>query len=140
MIVAWFPGYHNKPAKEDAKKTKMEIKTTLAQIADTLPKCPRQMCMTQFYSHSYFPSKIRPTSDELWAHEKVKVLKPGEKRLTQLELTNKVVAEFWERETPEFKTWLNGEREKEHQQRVEKYTQKMEAIDVVPDDALSFHR
>lgn len=140
MVVAWFPPYHNKPAKEDIKRNEMEIKTTLANISNTLPKCPRRTRMSQFYSRSYFPSKIRPVFEPLWAHEQNRVLMPGEKRLTQLQLTNNVVKGFWEKETPEFREWLAGEQEKEHQENITKYKQKMEAIDLVPDDAASFHR
>lgn len=140
MIVQWFPPYHAKPAKEDIKKNGMEITTTLAQIADTLPKRPRRTRMSQYYSHLYFASKIKPILKPLWAVEQSRVLLPGEKRLTQLELGNKVTGEFWENETPDFKQWLTEEQEKEHQQNMAKYEEKMKAIDLVPNDAVSYHR
>lgn len=118
----------------------MEIKTTLSKIASTLPKPPRRTRMSQFYSRTYYPLRCKTEFEPLWQHEQTRVLAPGEKRMRQLDLANKLAIEAYEKETQEFKDWLEGEREKEHQANIKAYKETMKALDVVPEDAPSYHR
>ena len=139
-VVAWWSAYHNKPSKEQAKKTEMEIKTTLAKIADTLPKPPRRTRITQFYSRTYYPLRCKAAFDAAWELEQTRELAPGEKRMKQLDLANKLAIDAYQKEPQEFKDWLLKEREKEHEANVKEYEEKMEALDVVPEDAPSYHK
>ncbi|KAF7967885.1 hypothetical protein HWV62_32828 [Athelia sp. TMB] len=139
-VVAWWSAYHNKPSKEQAKKTDMEIKTTLAKIAGTLPKPPRRTRMTQFYSRTYYPLRCKAAFDVAWEHEQTRELAPGEKRMKQLDLANKLAIDAYQREPQEFKDWLFKQREKEHENNVKEYEENMKALDVVPEDAPSYHK
>lgn len=117
----------------------MEFKSTLSQIANTLPKPPRRTRITQFYSKNYYPLRYKNEFEPAWLHEQNRELLPGEKRMKQLDLANKLATEAYEKEPQEFKDWLEGEREKAYEAKVKAYEEKMKALDGIPDDAPSYH-
>ncbi|KAF7974194.1 hypothetical protein HWV62_13241 [Athelia sp. TMB] len=128
------------PTKEDAKRTDMEVKTTLARIAKSLPKPPRRTRMTQFYGRHWFRERHNTDYGTLVKAEQERVLAPGEKRLSPLDIINKVAIQYYEKEPKEFKEWLTAEREKAFQEKVRVYKEKMKALDVAPVDAEGYHR
>lgn len=138
--MGWWGTYNNKLSKEDEKTAQMDIKTTLAKISKTLPKPPRRTRMSQYYSRTYFRSRSGLDIQKMWTEYQTKALVPGEKAMKYLDFVNKLAEEWYEKESQQFKVWLKAEREKEHEDKVKKYEEKMKAMDVVPDSAASFHK
>ncbi|KAF7973149.1 hypothetical protein HWV62_15923 [Athelia sp. TMB] len=139
-VVGWWGTYNSKLSKEDDKTAQMDIKTTLTKINKTLPKPPRRTRMSQFYSRTYLHQRSGVDVQKLWVDYQAKPVGPGEKQMKYLDFVNKLAAEWYEKETPQFKEWLKAEREKEHIVNLKEYQDKMKAIDVLPDDAPSYHK
>lgn len=100
----------------------MEIQELFQQMAeDKGPKKPRKQRITHIYSRDYFDTKVKATFEVLWAQEQKRPLEPGEKPVKRLDYSNKVTAQHWEAESPDFKAWLETIRVAEHRKAIEEW-------------------
>lgn len=84
----------------------------LTKMADKLPPPPRKKQLIQVYSSKYYKQKgIKAVVDRLWTEESKKPTPPGEKKLKRLDFSNKITAQYFERETLEFKKQVEMERD-----------------------------
>ncbi|KAF7971989.1 hypothetical protein HWV62_19339 [Athelia sp. TMB] len=140
-IVNWYLTYYGKVS--DKKDQNMEVQKMITQMVQTLPKPPRRRQLLQFYSHKYYedPQKgIKAFVHRTWPAEKIKPVPHGTKKMTRLDYGNKITAEYWARETDEFKVYVAKQRDEEYNERLKAYNEELEAIDKVPETPESYHQ
>lgn len=87
----------------------------LSDMVETLPSVPRKKQLVQYYSHVYYHDDakgIKAFINRTWPAEQMRQVLQGQKKLNHLDYGNNVTAEFFARETVEFKVQL----EKEHRE------------------------
>lgn len=118
----------------------MEVQKMLTKMADELPAAPRKKQLIQLYSAKYYKSKgIKDVVDDLWDKESKKPTPPGQKKLRRLDYSNKITAQYFDRESPEFKKQLETERDELFNREMEEHRAKLELIDKPPVTAGDYH-
>ncbi|KAF7974574.1 hypothetical protein HWV62_11948 [Athelia sp. TMB] len=139
-IVNWYLTHYT-PVK-DTKDQKTEVQKMISEMVGTLPKRPRKMQLIQYYSHKYYhdPRKgIKAFVDRTWQAEEKKPVPPGTKKMRQLDYGNKITAEYFARETEEFKRQLKKERDAVLERKMKEYNEKLASIDKVPETVEGYH-
>lgn len=102
---------------------------------DRLPKAPRQMRMTQFYSKLYYNSQIKPVFEaELAAARAIPNTNPS-----RINILNSVTSRLWESEASTFRSYLEGKRNKEHAKELKEHNKVVQELQSVTDSAETYH-
>lgn len=112
--MAWFHSYHS---KIDSTRTQ-EVEKMFMDLTDTVPKAPRRMRMTQFYSKCYYDTRIKPVFETKWALIKSS---SDELKPSRINVLNSITSQLWEGKLSSFKTWLEGQRDAEHARELEEH-------------------
>jgi hypothetical protein len=108
----------------------------LTDLKDGLPKAPRRMHMTQFYSKHYYNTRIKPVFDAEWAAANAD---PNAKP-SCINILNSITSRLWESETPTFRAYLEGKRNEEHAKELEEHNRVVKELQTAATTAESYHR
>lgn len=127
----------------DTEDQNMEIQKIISNMADTLPPPPRKKQLIQYYSQKYYHDKakgIKDFVDRHWPTEQNQPVPHGAKKMRRLDYGNKITAEYFERETAEFKQLLTYERDEAFSKAMKEHQEKIEDMGKSPETADSYHR
>lgn len=140
-IINWYLTHYSQPSNK--KDQKMEVQKLIGEMVQTLPKLPRKKQLIQYYSGEYYhdPHKgIKAFVNRTWPAEEKKPVPPGTKKMRHLDYRNKITAEYFARETEEFKKQLRKERDTVFDKKMEEYRKKLVNMDKTPDTAEDYHK
>lgn len=127
--MAWFHSHYTKVNSQDA----LEMEQVFND--ESLPKPPRRMRMTQFYSKHCYNSRIKPVFEaELTAAYAIPNAKPS-----RINILNSVTRRLWENETPTFRSYLEGKRNEEHAKEMEEHNRVVKDLQLVAGSAETYH-
>jgi hypothetical protein len=107
-----------------------------ADLTDAIPKVPRRMRITQFYSKRYYDSRIKPVFDTEWALVSASSVQPKPSRIN---IQNAVTNRLWDAEPSSFKTWLEGQRDAEHARELEEHQRVVKEMEAAPNTPDAYH-
>lgn len=131
--MCWF---HSHYAKVDSAGG-LEMEQLFNDITDAVPKPPRRMRITQYYSKQYYNTRIKPVFDAEWANA---LTSPGPEKPSRINILNTVTTRLWQNETSTFKTYLEQKRDEEHAKELEEHQKLVKEMEATPDSADSYHR
>lgn len=126
--MAWFLSHYAKVNPNTAH----EVEEMFAEMTGAVPKPPRRMRITQFYSKHYYNTRIKQVFEAEWAAKTSDI--------SRISILNSVTNRLWEAEPQNFKTWLEGRRDEEHQKELEEHKKLVKELEKPPDSAESYHR
>jgi hypothetical protein len=124
VIMAWYHMFNKKVNSGSSFK----IEKAFHEMTKTIPKAPKIMHTTQFYSKKYYTTRLKPTIDTEWALVKDNILKPS-----CITLSNNIMDHIYKSKTQSFKDRLEVERQDEHMRDVSDYKKKLEVLQNTPD-------
>jgi hypothetical protein len=132
FIIAWFHSHYSKVDSNSG----LEVKKMFTDMADAVPKAPRRMRMTQFYSKCYYDIRIKPVFETEWAQVNAssEVSKPS-----RINVLNSVTSRLWEGEPSSFRTWLQGQRDAEHARELEEHRTVVKEMEGAPNTPETYH-
>ncbi|KAF7969250.1 hypothetical protein HWV62_27834 [Athelia sp. TMB] len=139
-ITQWY--LHNYGKVNNTEEQIMEVQKMISKMAEALPTPPRKKQIMQYYSAEYYkdPAKgIKAFVDRTWPAVRANPTPPGKKKLRHLEYANKITAQYYAKETAEFKAQLVLDRDEEFRQAQKEYREKLEALDSEPQTAEEYH-
>lgn len=123
-----------------ASDQNMQVQDMIAKMSVGMPKAPHKKQIMQFYSQEYYEKRgIKAFVDLTWPEESKKPLPPGCKKVKRLDYSNRITAEYYARETPEFLEQLVVDRDEALQKAQLEYHVKLEALDQPPETAEDYH-
>ena len=98
-------------------------------MVDAVPKQPRRMRLTQFYSKRYYDSRIKPAFEAEWAS----ILANTENsKPSRINVLHNVTARLLENEPSSFRVWLEGQRDAEHARELEEHQRVVKEMEQAP--------
>lgn len=126
--MAWFLSHY---AKVDPN-TAHEVGEMFAEMKEAVPKPPHRMRITQYYSKHYYNTRIKPVFEAEWATKASDT--------SRISILNSITNRLWEAEPQSFKTWLESQRDKEHQKELEEHQKLVKEMGKLPESAESYHK
>lgn len=130
--MAWFHSHH---AKVEAPNFD-SVEQLFVQMTDNVPKPPRRMRLTQFYSKRYYDSRVKPVFEAEWAIACASGETPKPSRINVL---NSVTSRLLENETAGFKDWLTKQRDAEHARELEEHQKVVKEMESAPTTPETYH-
>jgi hypothetical protein len=131
--MAWFHSHYTKVNNNDPGMDQL-----FNDITDAIPKAPRRMRMTQYYSKHYYNTRIKATFETEWAVVLAKPDPPSDKP-SRINVLNSVTSRLWENESGTFKSWLEKKRDAEHAKEVEEHQKLVKELQTIPNSPETYH-
>lgn len=129
--MAWFHSHHSK-----VEPTGIDVEQLFTRMSDAVPKPPRRMRLTQFYSKRYYDSRIKPVFEAEWAITCASTEVPKPSRINVL---NSITSRLLDSEPPEFKVWLEKQRDAEHARELEEHQKVVKEMGDAPTTPETYH-
>jgi len=130
FIMAWFHSHYTKTSNM------LEVEQMFTEMTEALPKPPKRMRITQFYSKRFYDTRIKPVFESEWAAVSASAGDPKRSRINTL---NSVTTRLWENEPSSFKTWLESQRDAEHARELAEHQTVVKELENAPSTPETYH-
>jgi hypothetical protein len=113
----------------------LEVEQMFAEMTDALPKPPKRMRITQFYSKRFYDTRIKPVFEAEWAATS----SPEDPKRSRINILNSVTTRLWENEPTSFRTWLEGQRDAEHARELAEHQIVIKELENAPSTPETYH-
>lgn len=129
--MAWFHTFNKKVSSGNAA----DIEKAFHEMTETLPKAPKLMRVSHFYSKKYYNTRLKAVIHTEWDAIKDNIPKPS--RITTI---NTITERMYAEESQSFKDQLEVERQEDHTKELEEYQQALEHVQRAADSAQTYHQ